>query len=250
MNRSFRCPRPTPPKSKLKEQRKAKMNGGGASTTSSGRGIDPAPSATNGGEGEPRDDYAIAATAPASPGTAAAVAAPSATASVATTADRGGAQRSSRPYEALLAGSLEKFEGGHHRHGGGDGGGSGGAMAQTSGGNPKRGARDGRPLSSGGKPRFNTIGGRGKDPEREESWRQKEQQTRAKARPKTAGAGSGGVQGVLARMGGYEKVSGWLESDSGSRKKERVERLRRRGGMNDWWPPIFFVWEGIVVSGV
>ncbi|CAN0086536.1 unnamed protein product, partial [Ectocarpus fasciculatus] len=190
---------------KIQEQRKAKMNGGGASTTSSGRGIDPAPSATNGGEGEPRDDYAITATAPASAGTAAAVAAPSATASVATTADRGGAQRSSRPYEALLAGSLEKFEGGHHRHGGGDGGGSDGAIAQTSGGNRKRGARDGRPLSSGGKPRFNTIGGRGKDPEREESWRQKGQQTRAKARPKTAGAGSGGVQGVLARMGGYEK---------------------------------------------
>lgn len=186
------------------------MNSGGASTTSSGRGADSAPSATN-GEGEPRDDHPIAATGPASAGTAGAVAAPSATASVAAAAERG-AQRSSRPYEALLAGSLEKFEDGRLRHGGGDGGGSGGVTVQASGGKRTRGSRDGRPLSSGGKPRFNTIGGRGKDVEREEIWRQKGPQTRAKARPKTAGAGSGGVQGVLARMGGYEKVSeltGW-----------------------------------------
>ncbi|CAM9615190.1 unnamed protein product, partial [Ectocarpus sp. 13 AM-2016] len=195
---------------KIQEQRKAKMNCGGASATSSGRGVDSAPSATN-GEGEPRDDHATAATGPASAGTAAAaaaaVAAPSAPASVAATADRG-AQRPSRPYEALLAGSLEKFEGDHrHGHGGGDGGGSGDATAKASGGSRARGARGGRPVSSGGRPtfRFNTTGGRGKDVEREESWRQKERQSRAKARPKTAGAGSGGVQGVLARMGGYEK---------------------------------------------
>ncbi|CAN0177537.1 unnamed protein product, partial [Ectocarpus sp. 4 AP-2014] len=193
---------------KIQEQRKAKMNGVGASATSSVRGVDSAPSATN-GEGELRDDHAIAATGPASAGTAAAaaVAAPSAPASVAATADRD-AQRPSRPYEALLAGSLEKFEGDHrHGHGGGDGGGSGAATAKASGGSRARGARGGRPLSSGGRPscRFNTIGGQGKDVEREESWRQKERQTRAKARPKTAGAGSGGVQGVLARMGGYEK---------------------------------------------
>ncbi|CBN77383.1 hypothetical protein Esi_0053_0077 [Ectocarpus siliculosus] len=194
---------------KIQEQRKAKMNGGGVSATSSGRGVDSAPSVTN-GEDEPRDDHAIAATGPASAGTAgaaaaAAVAAPSAPASVTATADRG-AQRPSRPYEALLAGSLEKFEGDHrHGHGGGDGGGSGDATAKASGGSLTRGARGGRPLSSGGKPRFNTIGGRGKDAEREESCREKERQTRAKARPKTAGEGSGGVQGVLARMGGYEK---------------------------------------------
>ncbi|CAB1110309.1 unnamed protein product [Ectocarpus sp. CCAP 1310/34] len=214
MNLSFRSPHPTPLKNSYtsKEQRKAKMNGGGASATSSGRGIESAPSATN-GEGEPRDDHAIAATGPASAGTAtaAAVAAPFAPASVAATADRG-AQRPSRPYEALLAGSLEKFED-DHRHGDGsrDDGGSGDATEKASAGSRARGARGGRPLSSGGKPtcRFNTIGGRGKDVEREENCRQKKRQTRAKARPKTAGAGSGGVQGVIARMGGYEKVMAW-----------------------------------------
>lgn len=121
------------------------------------------------------------------------------------------AQGLSRPYEDFLAGSLEKFESG------GDAGGRGGARPQTTGGSRKGGSQERRPWSFGYKCQPKLLGarGRGKGTARgeenaggkEERWKEKEQQAKAKGRPKTAGAGSGGVQGVLTRMGEYEKVT-------------------------------------------
>lgn len=151
-------------------------------------------------EGEPIDD-AFASGAPALVGTTTGVvgAAP---------VSSDPAQRQSRPYEALLAGSLEKFESDHQGRGGGSGAGRSGVRPQTTGGTWK-GSKQRRPLSSGPNFRPKSLGARGENDSnvlKEEDGGGREEKTRPRARPKTAGAGSGGVQGVLARMGGYEEV--------------------------------------------
>lgn len=122
------------------------------------------------------------------------------------------AQGLPRPYEAFLTGSLEKFESGE-----GNAAERGGARPQTTGGSGKGGSQERRPWSSGyrSQPKSlearrsgkGTASGEEDGGRKEERWKEKDQQPRAKGRPKTAGAGSGGVQGVLARMGGYEKVT-------------------------------------------
>lgn len=199
------------PPQKRQEQRKANMRGG-ASTPSAVRGTDTANSATIvvNSEGEPTDD-AFASSVSALVG---------ATGIIGATPERSDpAERQSRPYEALLAGSLEKFESGHHGRGGGGGAGRSGVRPQTTGGTWK-GSQLRRPPSSGPNSRPKFLGARGKNDGNDlteedaggekDRWREKGQQAqpraRPRARPKTAGAGSGGVQGVLARMGGYEEV--------------------------------------------
>eukprot|EP00752_Nemacystus_decipiens_P007019 g6297.t1 len=194
---------------KIQEQRKANMRGG-ASTSSTARGTDTATSATNlaNSEGERIDDaFDSGPSAHAGPTTGAAVAGP---------ASSDPAQRQPHPYEALLAGSLEKFENDHRGPGGGGGGGAGRSSVrpQTTGGT-RNVSHHKRPPSSGPSSRRKPLGARGGNDgaalrdehggEREDRWREKGQQSQPRARPKTAGAGSGGVQGVLARMGGYDE---------------------------------------------
>lgn len=198
---------------------------GGAST-----GTDTVTSATNlaNSEGDPTDDaFASGASAHDGPANGAAGAAP---------AGSDLSHRQPHPYEALLAGSLEKFECDHQGVGGGAG--RFGVRPQTTGGT-WNGSRQRRPVSSGPSARPKSLrargesdgyalideGGGGRDDRLKEKG---PQQSRPRARPKTAGAGSGGVQGVLARMGGYEEVGAypcWHGGPAG-----RLDMTRERHG--------------------
>lgn len=113
-----------------------------------------------------------------------------------------------------MAGSFEEFGGGRRLRGGGCSWGSSDARPRTTGSHRGR-AADRRPWSSSPIADTKSIAVRMNNVARSEEGgkeqcgqdsRQRQQQIPAKRRPKTAGAGSGGVQGVIARMGGYEKV--------------------------------------------
>ncbi|CAM9410160.1 unnamed protein product, partial [Hapterophycus canaliculatus] len=194
---------------KIQEQRKANMRGGTGST-STVTGMDTAMSTTN-PESAPVDDSSIVAPTLAGTTTAAAATTGGKGAALASSADPC-AQRSSRPYEAFLAGSLEKFE--KDRRGYRDDGiGPSKSIIRpqtTGGGNRTRGwgSRERCLLSSGRQSYSTPAWALGHSCDREKRLNPNETKTRANARPKTAG--SGGVEGVLARMRHYEK-SAFLE---------------------------------------
>lgn len=193
------------------EQRKANLRGG-TSISCTARGTDSATSSPNlvTSEGEPTAD-ALASFTPGF-GTTGTTTTAGVVEAAAATSDP--PLRQSRPYETLLAGSLEKFEDYHQGRGGGTG--RSDVRPQTTGGDWK-GSQKRRPLSSGPNSRSRFPGARGEDGRSvprggdgggmENRWKEKGQQARPRTRPKTAGAGSGGVQGVLSRMEGYEEVS-------------------------------------------
>lgn len=124
-----------------------------------------------------------------------------------------------RPYEMLFTGLSDDFADCRRFHGRDFCGGEGRVgirdRPRTSGG--LRGGR--RSLSPSPKTNLEPRGSRvdaiirgeeaqcrgfsSQDPRQQEQ----QKQMRATPRPKTAGAGFGGVQGVLSRMGGYEKVT-------------------------------------------
>lgn len=197
--------------------------GGGTNASSTARGTDSATSATNpvNSEGEPVDD-AFTSVAAAAAGTTVGGGGGGGVVGAEAPPGSDPAQRPQpRPYEALLAGSLEKFESGHQSRatGGGSGTVRAGARPATTGGTRRSSSQRRRPLSSGPASRSkplergeNNGGGDGGEEgrgaaAREERRLEKTWQGRKRWRPRTACAGSGGVQGVLARMGGYEKVT-------------------------------------------
>ncbi|CAM9874733.1 unnamed protein product, partial [Scytosiphon promiscuus] len=209
---------------KIQEQRKANMRGG-TSSTSTATGADTATSTIN-PEGTPVDESSAVVPASARATVAAATATTGGKRDPLTSSVDPPVQRSSRPYEALLAGSLEKFEKGRQEdRDDGDVLRKGRGRPQTTGGGRRArgwGSRESRPFSSGrqcysapdGDPTYHGGGvdriegrssrGGGKGLGRVEGCLEQEGgKTRANARPKTAG--SGGVEGVLARMRDYEK---------------------------------------------
>ena len=228
-----------------KEQRKANLRGG-TSTSSTARGADSTAPGSNpaNNEGELVDNV-FASVAGSSAGNAAAAAG---IAGAAATPGSDPAQRQqSRPYEALLAGSIEKFENG----GATTAAVRAGVRPATSGGTRNNSGRR-RPLSSGPASRSKPFAGArdennssgngngnsggcgehegGGAAAREERRLEKERQARKKARPRTACAGSGGVQGVLARMGGYEKVRTRLACQCYEGKRQRMVTMRWLSG--------------------
>eukprot|EP00903_Cladosiphon_okamuranus_P009623 g9159.t1 len=120
---------------KIQEQRKANMRGG-ASTASTARGTDTPTSATNlvNSEGEAIDGaFASGASTLVGPATGVVGAAP---------ASSDPSHRQPRPYEALLAGSLEKFESNDQARGGVVGAGRSGSAFREFGGDGMGGVVD------------------------------------------------------------------------------------------------------------
>ena len=181
--------------------------GGGASIVSTVRGT--ADSATTSnvvcGEGNGPFDVTVSSSPAARAGAN--------STSAATTSDLP-AQRP-RPYETLLAKSFVGIKDGWGLRGRGSGGGSGGsgggvisARPHTAGSHQRRGGSRRQPL--GFQVSNTTRGGEesaGGKYRQELQIQRKQLQPRVERRPSTEGAGTGGVPGVLARLGGYEKVT-------------------------------------------
>ena len=212
------------PQNDQQEQRKATLRGGGggASTLSTVQGTADSTASTNvvggAGGGGPLDS-----TVSSFPAARAGAGSKSA---AATTSDLP-AQRP-RPYETLLANSFMEFDGDRRLHGrsggrGGGGGGGGGVVSarpHTAGSHyAGRGWRK-QPLTTASTAHSKPIGFQatstnhgGEECPAGKCWQdpqhhqRQQSQPRVERRPSTAGAGTGGVPGVLARLGGYEKVT-------------------------------------------